>query len=915
MSGSAFRKRSSAIESFLVSNGVTYTCCALYFFLNICLFGFAAKEEYQRHRDVQRITTTIARGCGAMLNLNLATVLLLASRSFVSFLRDTPLSLLVSLDGLMPGLHALIGSFILFSGTVHSLMHWATYIVKNPWSGGFGGATFLFASGIVLWIIIVVIRVCAWDTVRRKHHEVFRRCHVGGSVVLYIVLCMHGIHRGVPSSWKWIAMPVFLYIGDSLHRMMKEKRSYLLINKHAALFQGQSVLRLRLPQVFYYQPGQYAELKVPQISKTQWHPFTIASAPHEAEMVFYVKAAGNWTTQLFQLFADRFRDERAEDVEVHVRGPFGAPAQHVNQFDHLVLIGGGVGATPFCSIVKSLDNYIIHWQRSEDIEEGKSHEGTRRVLFQRNALADLKRTTKRPNLKNGNRAGLSAFRGTRSTDSAPISSASFHTVPVMRSIDGIETVSIRLSNDGFQSKRSVPQSVEMKLPSPQASLRSDQLAASIREDVNVLLQTQASRNRNECIGWSHVSHGQSQASRSSYWQAVNSLYGDISVQQTCKESFDMLVGMSLGTPSLVNQLQRRRLQQRVYESNSKSATLSALEQNEVDLGVFRDKSFLFLVYMKSVTANLFLLWVLVSRALIAGVAKMFGAVSLKTNGFAIYSSPVLLSIDTLLASVVALGVAAPALVEAYMLGPGSSVCWFDLFVVTPCVVFGVVANILAFANVATSVEYAAVVVMFVVWPLTALLFLLRLIRVVGERMTLGEFKLRPGLGGTRSIDFHWTTPTVEDDSWLVEELCGEPRSSRTKLYRYITRQQKEDAEAISHDRPICQQEVEYTEYCRPKWKEILNEVAERSKNSSRVGVFLCGPESMAEQVHDAVQDAVRNSIIRGLQGSSHIVRSLEEVFGSELTANEHSGDTLEKGGPEERLGCNIRMVFHKERFS
>lgn len=911
------RQKSSAIESLLVSYGVTFTFFALYVLLNAFLFGFAAKEEYKRHEDFQKITTTIARGCGATLNLNFAMVLLIASRSFVSFLRDTPLSFVVSLDSLMPGLHGIIGTLVLSFGAVHTFTHWATYAVKNPWTGGLGGTTYLFVTGLLLIVAIALIHVSAWDSVRRKHHEVFRRFHLGGSFSAYILLCMHGLHRGEPSSWKWVAFPLVIYAADLCHRRRQEKRSYLLISKHSALFQGQSVLRLRLPQVFHYQPGQYAEIKVPHISRTQWHPFTIASAPHEAEMVFYVKAAGNWTTQLFQLFAERFRDESSVDVEVYVRGPFGAPAQHVSQFEHLILIGGGVGATPFCSIVKSLDNYMTRWRRklpdkgSDRKMVSPNHplpgpDKTERATSQRRPFNDSSSSS---SLSQSIRNIDELFSNTGFDFNGPLSLKSGELNPP---ISQKSTLPKQRAFGFDKALTKVDSAAELKPPTQRASIRSDMHAASICDDVDALRGRAAKRIVDESCGWHSIAGPGSHASKSSYWQAVNSLHGDLSVNYTCKESFDILVGMSYGTPALIGQLQKQRREQRLLDSDSLAPAL-AIENDDIDLTIFQDKVFLLLVYMKSVTANLLLLWVLLCRGILAGAAKLFGAVSLRSNGFAIYSSPILLSIDSALVTVVALGVAIPAIIEAYKLGPTSFACWFDLFIMTPCTVFCVIANVLAYAEVAASLQYAGVLVLFVVWPLTALLFVLRLIHVVGERVTLGDRKLSPSLDGTRTVDFIWTTPTIEDDSWLVEELSSESRPKETTLHRYITRQTKEeDGESLIDSG--CEG-IEHTEYGRPQWDQIMNDIAERSKNGSRVGVFLCGPESMANQVQEAVQGAMRNSIIRGLQGSSHVIRSLEEVFGSEVAINAHTGDTLEKGEPDQQVGCNVRMVFHKERFS
>lgn len=42
-----------------------------------------------------------------------------------------------------------------------------------------------------------------------------------------------------------------------------------------------------------------------------------------------------------------------------IDGPYGAPAQDYRKYDVLLLVGLGIGATPFISILKDLLNNII----------------------------------------------------------------------------------------------------------------------------------------------------------------------------------------------------------------------------------------------------------------------------------------------------------------------------------------------------------------------------------------------------------------------------------------------------------------------------------------------------------------------------------------------------------------------------
>lgn len=45
--------------------------------------------------------------------------------------------------------------------------------------------------------------------------------------------------------------------------------------------------------------------------------------------------------------------------KLSIDGPYGAPAQDYHKYDVLLLVGLGIGATPFISILKDLLNNIV----------------------------------------------------------------------------------------------------------------------------------------------------------------------------------------------------------------------------------------------------------------------------------------------------------------------------------------------------------------------------------------------------------------------------------------------------------------------------------------------------------------------------------------------------------------------------
>jgi NADPH oxidase len=103
-----------------------------------------------------------------------------------------------------------------------------------------------------------------------------------------------------------------------------------------------------------HKAGDYAFLKIPALARHEWHPFTISSAPGRDTMTFHIRSEGDWTTQLRKLADDPLMSEPGVELSVKVDGPFGTPSMHVLESRFAVLVGAGIGVTPFASVLEDL---------------------------------------------------------------------------------------------------------------------------------------------------------------------------------------------------------------------------------------------------------------------------------------------------------------------------------------------------------------------------------------------------------------------------------------------------------------------------------------------------------------------------------------------------------------------------------
>ena len=64
-----------------------------------------------------------------------------------------------------------------------------------------------------------------------------------------------------------------------------------------------------------------------RISYSEWHPFTISSAPEvEEHFTLHIRGVGHWTNSLHTLFQDEFRCQELGGVRSHQAGTWQAAA-------------------------------------------------------------------------------------------------------------------------------------------------------------------------------------------------------------------------------------------------------------------------------------------------------------------------------------------------------------------------------------------------------------------------------------------------------------------------------------------------------------------------------------------------------------------------------------------------------------
>lgn len=64
-------------------------------------------------------------------------------------------------------------------------------------------------------------------------------------------------------------------------------------------------LQVKRPTNFHYKSGQWLRIACLKHNKSEYHPFTLTSAPHEEYLNLHIRAIGPWTIQMFRLYDPR----------------------------------------------------------------------------------------------------------------------------------------------------------------------------------------------------------------------------------------------------------------------------------------------------------------------------------------------------------------------------------------------------------------------------------------------------------------------------------------------------------------------------------------------------------------------------------------------------------------------------------
>ncbi|KAK1167464.1 cytochrome b-245 heavy chain-like [Acipenser oxyrinchus oxyrinchus] len=242
-------------------------------------------------------------------------------------------------------------------------------------------------TGVIITLSLILIITSSMEVIRRSYYEVFWYTH-HLFIIFFAGLVFHGAGRivrsqtkdsmyehnvtyckdrpldwgkipecpmpqfagGAPGTWMWVLGPMVLYVFERILRLYRSLQKVIL---RKTVIHPSNVLELQMQKKnFSMEVGQYVFLNCPSISQLEWHPFTMTSAPEEDFFSVHIRSMGDWTRDLISKVNEA--EKGGFLPRIAVDGPFGTASEDVFDYEVSMLVGCGIGVTPFASILKSI---------------------------------------------------------------------------------------------------------------------------------------------------------------------------------------------------------------------------------------------------------------------------------------------------------------------------------------------------------------------------------------------------------------------------------------------------------------------------------------------------------------------------------------------------------------------------------
>ena len=336
-------------------------------------YYYAVEREHTGLRRIAGHGVTITRGAASGMMWAYSVLLITMARNFITYLRETIFNYYIPFDSYI-SFHKIVALNGLFFTVMHCIGHGFNFYHISTQTANdltcifrevyhrthtlpkFSYWLFLTMTGFaafVVTLITVIIFVFATQYARRYTFQAFWYTH-HLYVIFYILTFLHGSGRLVqdPLFGNFFLGPGIVYAIDLLISVSRRKHEVAVVR--ADILPSQVIgIYFKRPTSFDYLAGQWLKVASAAQNPTEFHSFTISSAPHEEYLSLHIRAVGPWTFN----FREHYNPVNLRGQpypKLFIDGPFGEGHQDWFRYEVSILVGGGIGVTPFASILKEL---------------------------------------------------------------------------------------------------------------------------------------------------------------------------------------------------------------------------------------------------------------------------------------------------------------------------------------------------------------------------------------------------------------------------------------------------------------------------------------------------------------------------------------------------------------------------------
>jgi len=364
------------------------------FHIGMFAFGWYKQAADPRLAGLNTLTFSVwlSRGAGLVLSIDGAVILLPMCRNLLKYIR--PKIKFIPLDE-SQWFHRQVAYSMAVWTSVHVLAHYVNFFnVEKSQIRPLTAIQIHYAdaggiTGHIMLLCMVLMYTTAHHKIRQQSFETFWYTH---HLFIPFMLGLYTHATGcfvrdttVPFSpfdetdfwahcigyqgWRWELWGGGLYFIERVYREIRSRRETKIVRVVRHPYDAMEI-QFKKPSM-KYKAGQWLFLNVPSVSREQWHPFTITSCPYDEYISVHVRQVGDFTRALGDALGAGAAQSKLYDGEpgamyevalqngqqmpaLRIDGPYGAPAEDVFENEIAVLIGTGIGVTPWAAILKNI---------------------------------------------------------------------------------------------------------------------------------------------------------------------------------------------------------------------------------------------------------------------------------------------------------------------------------------------------------------------------------------------------------------------------------------------------------------------------------------------------------------------------------------------------------------------------------